>query len=85
MDGIGQTSLDFEIISDQSYLGDFFSHNNGPGRGHLCHSATFLVCLIGFDAWHPSQQLWSCRDGHFTKPHFFLCKLDKAVYVEIIS
>ena len=23
--------------------------------------------------------LWSCQDGHFTLPHFFLGKLDKAV------
>ena len=26
---------------------------------------------------HPSQQLWSCRDGQVTLPHFFLGKLDR--------
>ena len=31
------------ILVNQSYLGDFLSQNNGSGRGHLCHTDTFLV------------------------------------------
>ena len=29
------------------------------------------IFLVWFDSLLPSQQLWSCRDGQFTKPHFF--------------
>ena len=29
------------------------------------------VCLVWFGSLHPSQQLWSCWDGQFTKQHFF--------------
>ena len=25
-----------------------------------------FVCYVCFVALHPSQQLWSCRDGQFT-------------------
>ena len=35
----------------------------------------FIFFLVGggggFDSLRPSQQLWSCRDGQFTQPHFF--------------
>ena len=27
--------------------------------------------LVWFAALCPSQQLWSCWDGQFTRPHFF--------------
>ena len=43
------------------------------------------VCFV---ALRTSQQLWSWRDGQFTKPHFFLGKLEQAVnqyFVHILS
>ena len=39
------------------------------------------VCVSFFvllEVLRPSQQLWSCRNGQFTLPHFFLGKLDQA-------
>ena len=30
-----------------------------------------FVRLVWFDALRSSQQLWSCRGGQFTEPHFF--------------
>ena len=32
-------------------------------------------CVLSF-VLRPIQQLWSCRDGLFTLPHFFLGKFD---------
>ena len=37
-------------------------------------NALFVLLL-----YVPSQQLWSLRDGQFTKPHFFLGRLEQAV------
>ena len=46
----------------------------------------------GLSAWCvalcPSQQLWSCKNGQFTLPHFFMDKLDKVInqyFVHILS
>ena len=47
-----------------------------------------FVCLFVLLLYVPSQQLWSLRDGQFTKPHFFLGKLEQAVnkyFVHILS
>ena len=38
-----------------------------------------LLFFVWFDSLRPSQQLWSCRHGQFTKSHIFLDKLDQAV------
>ena len=41
-----------------------------------------------FVALRPSQQLWSLWDSQFTKPHFFLGKLEQVVnqyFVHILS
>ena len=38
-----------------------------------------VVCLFVLLLYVPSQQLWSWRDGQFTKPHFFLGKLEQAL------
>ena len=37
-----------------------------------------FVCLFLL-LYVPSQQLWSLRDGQFTKPHIFLGRLEQAV------
>ena len=37
------------------------------------------VCLLVLLLYVPSQQLWTWWDGQFTKPHFFLGKLEHAV------
>ena len=47
---------------------------------HVCMS--LHVCMFNLFAlllYVPSQQLWSLRDGKFTKSHFFLCRLEQAV------
>ena len=41
--------------------------------------AAGFVCLFVLLLYIPSQQLWSWRDGQFTKPHFNLGKLEQAV------
>ena len=49
---------------------------------------SYLMFWFWFVALCPSQQRWSCRDGQFTRPHFFLGKLDQAVnqyFVHILS
>ena len=38
------TSLDFVLLMNQSYLGDFFSHTMALA-GHLYHTDTFLVII----------------------------------------
>ena len=38
-----KTSLDFVNISDSVISGRIFLSYIGPGRGHLCHTDTFLV------------------------------------------
>ena len=38
-----KTSLDFVNISESVIFGRLFLSYNGPGRGHLCHTDTFLV------------------------------------------
>ena len=48
-------------------------------------SFSLFVCLF---LYVPSQQLRSWPDGQFTKPHFFLGKLEQAVnqyFVHILS
>ena len=37
------------------------------------YSCLFVITRIWFwfDSLRPSQQLWTCRDGQFTLPHFF--------------
>ena len=32
---------------------------------------TWVNLFVWFEVLGPSQQLWSCRDGQFTYPHFF--------------
>ena len=47
-----------------------------------------LVLFLWFVALLPSKQQWSCRDGQFTLPHFFLGKLELAAhkyFVHILS
>ena len=46
------------------------------------------LVLVWFVSLHPSQQLWSCRDGQSTLPQFFMGRLDLAVnkyFVHILS
>ena len=38
-----KTSLDFVNISESVISGRLFLSYNGPERGHLCHTDTFLV------------------------------------------
>ena len=48
----------------------------------------FILFVFVLLLYFPSQQLWSWRDGQFTKPHFFLGKLEQAVnqyFVHILS
>ena len=40
-------------------------------------------CLSVLLLYVPSQQLWSWRDSQFTKPHFFLGKLEQAPLISI--
>ena len=46
------------------------------------------LCLFVLLLYAPNQQLWSWQDGQFIYPHFFLGKLEQAVYqyfVHILS
>ena len=46
-------------------------------------TVVWLYHLLDLSAWCvtlcPSQQLWSCKNGQFTLPHFFMDKLDKVI------
>ena len=45
--------------------------NSRVQRVNYRHAFCLFVCLfVWCDALRPSQQLWSCRDGQFTYPHF---------------
>ena len=46
---------------------------------HVVKSIRRDYCLFVLLLYVPSQQLWSLRDGQFTKPHFFLGRLEQAV------
>ena len=55
-------------------------------------TVVWLYHLLDLSAWCvalcPSQQLWSCKNGQFTLPHFFMDKLDKVInqyFVHILS
>ena len=41
-----KASLDFVNISESVISGRVFLSYNGPGRGHLCHTDTFLVLYL---------------------------------------
>ena len=41
-----KTSLDFVNTSELVISGRLFLSYNGPGRGHLCHTDTFLVLFF---------------------------------------
>ena len=36
-------------------------------------------CLFDLLLYVLTQQIWSCGDGQFTEPHFFLGRLEQAV------
>ena len=46
---------------------------------HSLKISLVIVCLFVLFLYVPTQQLWSWRDGQFTKPPFFLDKLEQAV------
>ena len=63
----------------QNSRGDYVDlYKNEQGdfvRGDIVR---LFVCLFVCLLYVPSQQLWSLRDGQFTKPHFFLGRLEQA-------
>ena len=51
----------------------FLSNNPSSGDINLSNLSCYIQISIGenqvlvwFDVLHPSQQLWSCQDGHIT-------------------
>ena len=66
------------------YIVGYTVGNLGLRRRASSQTITLFVLVL----YVPSPQLWSWRDGQFTKPHFFLCKLEQAVnqyFVHILS
>ena len=85
-----RVSKSLKLDQDQHFVGP----DHGPNSLHMFQQRTEVTTskkswlVDWFDSLSLSQQLWSCPDGQFTKPHFFLCKLDKAVneyFVHILS
>ena len=56
-----KTSLDFVNISESVISGRLFLSYNGPGRGHLCHTDTFLVFLLKVVMLHIKLRGRKCR------------------------
>ena len=66
------------------YVVGYTVGNLGLRRRESYQTITLFVLVL----YVPSQQLWSWRDGQFTKQHFFLGKLEQAVnqyFVHILS
>ena len=66
-DRSAESKKDFSVLKQKIYMywGQYFKEVGTP-----------QICIVRFDSLRLSQQLWSCRDNHFTYPHFFLGKLD---------
>ena len=56
------------IVVDFYLVCDFFYHFSQKYENHSLY--VFSFCFV--EVLRPSQQLWSSRDGQFTKPYFWL-------------
>ena len=45
--------------------------NDYENRNAFSTFSYLFILFVWFDSLRLSQQLWPCRDGQFTLPHFF--------------